>query len=206
LKVAISTGHSDLDPGAIAFNGTKEYLLNCNLVKEIEALSLPNAEWWRSDTECEKYGYPRHLNCTIKSVNDSDCCCCVEIHHNAAFNKNVRGGMAIYWDTSVKGKMLSNAIAYYLHWMPYFGYNAFKEYWRNTQQYYYKAKDRATLKHIKRRLAFLRYTNIPACIVEPAFISNVEDYFFAVGYVKPIAKAIRDGVALYLSTTTFQNS
>ena len=201
MKVAISTGHSDLDPGAIAFNGTKEYLLNCNLVKEIEALPLPDGyKWWRSDTECEKYGYPKHLNCTIDSINKSDAIACVEIHHNAAFNKNVRGGMAIYWDTSVKGKMLSSAIAYYLHWMPYFNHGAFKEYWRNTQHKYYLVKSLATQRHIKRRLAFLRYTNIPSVIVEPAFISNVEDYFFAVGYVKPIAKAIRDGMALYLAT------
>ncbi|MBA7487139.1 hypothetical protein ES707_22701 [subsurface metagenome] len=201
MKVAISTGHSDLDPGAIAFNGTKEYLLNCNLVKEIEALPLPNAEWWRSDVDCEKYAYPKHLNCTIDSINKSDAIACVEIHHNASVNKNVRGGMSIYWDTSVKGKKLSNAIAYYLHWMPYFACDAFKEYWRSTQQHYYKAKDRATLKHIKRRLGFLKYTNKIACIVEPAFISNVDDYNFAVAYVKQIARAIRDGVALYLSTT-----
>jgi len=200
MKIAISTGHSELDPGAIAFNGTKEYFLNCNLVKEIEQLLLPDVEWWRSDDKCEKYGYPKHLNCTIDSINKSEAIACIEVHHNASINKNVRGGMAIYWDTSVKGKMLSNAIAYYLHWMPYFNFGAFKGYWKNVQHKYYKAGSLATQRHIKRRLAFLRYTDIPACIIEPAFISNVDDYFFAVAYVKPIARAIRDGVALYLST------
>ena len=60
-KVALSTGHSTVSRGAKAVNGHDEYLFNLDLVDEILKFNLPDAEWWRSDYNCEDIAYPARL-------------------------------------------------------------------------------------------------------------------------------------------------
>ena len=207
MKVALSIGHSTKDSGAVSYhNGItyKEYDLNKALFNEIVRLKLENGHWWQSDYNCDDLPYPQHLNRTIKNINESDCACCIEIHHNSVTNNLVFGGMAIHWDTSVKGKLLSDYIAIHMGFMPLFGFEGFKIWWRTKQHKYYKAGSIPTLKHIKRRLAFLRPqseggTRLPACIIEPGFMSHYEELMFCIERRKQIAMAIRDGVDMWLS-------
>ena len=206
MKVAVSIGHSTKDSGAIARHKGityKEYDLNKALFNELTRLKLQNGEWWQSDKMVDDLPYPKHLVQTIKNINNSDAVCCIELHHNSAWNKQVSGGMAIYWDHSIKGKLLSDYIALHMHWMPQFGFEGFKFWWRYKQHKYYKAGSVPTLKHIKRRLAYLKPqseggTRLPACIIEPGFMSNYDDLIFCIERRKQIAIAIRDGVDMWL--------
>jgi len=58
------------------------------------------------------------------------------------------------------------------------------------------------LRYIKRRLAFLKQTDVPACLVEPAYISNAEDLEFARKNVKYIARAIKNGIMVWIEVVT----
>ena len=203
MKVALSIGHSTKDPGAVSFhNGIKykEYDLNKALFDEVIKLPLQHGTWWQSDQLCDDLPYPKHLIKTIRQINAHNPVCCIELHHNSVWNKDVRGGMAIYWDTSVKGKALSDMIAWQLDFLPHgIGFDGVKKHWVNIQHKYYTAGSLSTLRHINRRLAFLRPkseggTQCPACIVEPGFMSNWEDIQFCMKHCTEIARAIRNGV------------
>ena len=176
-----------------------EYNLNKALFNEVIKLPLRHGEWWQSDALVDDLPYPKHLNATIKAINDSSAACCVELHHNSVFNKKVRGGMAIHWDSSVQGKLLSNIIAWQLQFLPQgFDFDGVKHFWTNRGHNDYTAGSLATIRHIGRRLAFLRYTKVPACIVEPGFMSNWDDLKFCTEHRTEIARAIRNGVDAWL--------
>ena len=198
MRVALSVGHSTKDSGAVAHhNGKKykEYDLNKKLFEEIIKLPLKNAEWWQADQLCDNLPYPSHLNKTIRQINAHNCACAIEIHHNSVWNKDVRGGMAIYWDTSVKGKLLSDMIAWQMQFLPKgVGFDGVKTHWVGKQREYYNVGSLGTIRHIGRRLAFLGKTKVPAVIVEPIFMSNYDDLMFGIEHRVEIARAIRNGV------------
>ena len=76
MKVALSIGHSTVDPGALAYHhGVKyvEYDLNKALFDKVRKLRLANGEWWQSDANCDHIPYPHHLRETVDSINNSDC-------------------------------------------------------------------------------------------------------------------------------------
>jgi N-acetylmuramoyl-L-alanine amidase len=205
MRVALSIGHSAKDCGAVAYHdGSRyeEYDLNKALFDEVSRLRLKNGHtWWQSDADCDDLPYPDHLVQTVKNINASDAVCCVELHHNSVANHKVKGGMAIYWDTSVWGKRLSDYIALHMNFIR-FNFDGFREYWKSIQKNYYQAGSVATLKHIKRRLYYLGETHVPACIVEPGFISNYADLRICLDRRTQIAMAIRDGVDMFLSQLT----
>ena len=202
-RIAISTGHSTLDPGAIGIDGTKEYDLNKRIVEYLlnDFPLRDNREWWQCDIDCEHLPYPDHLNKTINNINnaaeDNEIPCCVEIHHNSCANPDRRGGEVIYYDHSPNGRQLALAISFHLLFMSV-TFGPFKDMWRRFDRRDYDVKDRATLRHVKRRLAYLANTDVPAVIVEPGFLSNAKDLAMVKKYAKPIAKAIRIGVDTWL--------
>ena len=204
MRIAISIGHSSKDCGARAIHRGvryKEYDLNKRLFKEIINIPLKHGDWWQSDQLCDDLPYPEHLNKTIRQVNAHNCVCAIEIHHNSVWNKEVRGGMAIYWDTSVKGKRLSDMIAWQLQFMPQgIGFDGVKKHWVNKQREYYHVGSLSTIRHIGRRLAFLSKTKVPAVIVEPGFMSNWDDLQFCMKHCVEIARAIRNGVDAWLKS------
>lgn len=172
-NVAISTGHSEKDSGAIAINGITEYSLNVPLVENITLFKNKHIVWHSVDKKCEKYGYPKHLLCTVKQINKGNYDCCIEVHHNACNNPDVRGGMVIYWDTSIEGKKLAQCIDKQMDILTKRLVLTPREMWKAQKKYYHR--DIATLRHLKRRLYYLKYTNCPAVIIEPGYISNVDD-------------------------------
>lgn len=204
---AISTGHSNFDPGAISrIDGTKEFDLNVLLVNEMLKHPLKNAKWVLIDSVCEDFGYPKHLTCTVQQINTrKDIIGCVELHHNAAWNQNISGGMALYWDPSIHGKMLSDFISFQLNYIMFFNYSGFKFHWRTVQHKHYKSRSLPTVQHIKRRLYYLRKTNIPACIIEPGYISNKHDLEFVQKYRQAIAWSIWKGIDAWVNLKTDHN-
>lgn len=198
MRVAVSIGHSSKDSGATARHNNiryREYDLNKALFKELVALPLRHAEWWQSDQLVDDIPYPDHLIKTVRQINAHPCVCAIELHHNSVWNKDVRGGMCIYWDSSIKGKLLSDMITWQMSFMPKsFGFEGVKKHWVNAQSSYYTVGSKRTIEHIGRRLYYLRKTKVPAVIIEPTFISNYEDCMFGIRHRKEIAKAIRNGI------------
>jgi N-acetylmuramoyl-L-alanine amidase len=203
--VAISTGHSNLDPGAIGLDGVKEFDLNVRLTKEILKRPLRHGSWHLVDRDCENLPYPDHLYKTVRNINKGDFACCLEIHHNGSINPNTRGGMVVFYDRSQKGHEFADIVNRFLMLLPF--YHVAERlinpmgvivYWRMFQGQHYPSQSVATLRHLKRRLYYLRKTKPPAIIVEPGYISNRKDFNIVWHYVRDIAFAISSGVDLYL--------
>lgn len=206
-SIALSTGHSEYDCGAISpIDNTKEYTLNKRLVAKLLTKHPVNARWKLIDEDAEYLKYPDHLYRTVKNINRSDCSVCLEVHHNASINPKIKGGMVIYWDYSKQGRVLADCLNKLMQLIPQYkiaesltGFVGFCIYWEYYQFRHYKSRAIKTLKHIRRRLYYLRKTKIPAVIIEPGYISNAEDLKFVQVMMPDIANAIRKGMELYFS-------
>jgi N-acetylmuramoyl-L-alanine amidase len=201
MYVALSTGHSRKDCGAISpLDGTKEYDVNCAIVSLMERQGLCNGEYEMIDALYEDEPYPDHLVNTVDAINDrhTDFACCLEIHHNASVKPKVHGAQVIYWDDSVDGKRLAQSIVRYLCEVREIAYHPFKKYWRETQKEYYQPGALSTLRHVKRRLYYLAKTKIPAVIVEVGYLTNEYDLHFIKHNQLLSAGAINNGVDEYL--------
>lgn len=196
--IALSTGHSNKDCGAVGVDGTTEFSLNMKIVTLLlSEFNLKNGIWWLADHDTDDMPYPKHLVETIKNINkNKKIVACIEIHHNACNNPKRRGGEVIYFDSSVSGRLLAQSIAHQLDWMN-INAEGIKYFWENIGKLDYDADEKGQ-RHIGRRLAFLGDTNPPACIPEPFFISNKEDLELALKYSRPVAKAIQQAVDIWL--------
>lgn len=209
MKIAaISVGHSLKDCGAVAPDGTKEYDLNVKLTQQIMKYPLEYGKWQQIDKLCEDFPYPQHLYCTVRQVRQTkNVVCGIEIHHNSCPNRNAKGGQVIYWDHHTPSKILADCITFYLRNVGLFDFNGFDFLWRTARKFQYTSKTLATLKHIRRRLYYLRKlcdvktpeVAIPSVIVEPGFISNSWDLSFVQDHRESIAWAIGKGVDLWLA-------
>ena len=196
--IALSVGHSTLDCGAVGIDGTKEYDLNLKVVKLLLGeFNLKNGIWWLADHDTDDEPYPDHLNHTIKNINENEkVVACVEIHHNSCGNPKRKGGEIIYYDSSMKGRLLAQAIEQQLDFMN-INSEGVKQFWNRQGKFDYDADDKGQ-RHIGRRLGFLTNTNPPAVIPEPFFLSNKEDLALAKKYSRPVAKAIQQAVDIWL--------
>ena len=193
-KIGISIGHSNLDCGAIAINGQEEHLFNSELVAEILDFKTNNFEWFISDWNAENLPYPQHIWQTVRNINESDCIGAIEIHHNSSLKSHVRGGMVIHWDTSEQGKVFAEYVSKEMSIIDdtLFDWGGLRYIWKR-QKYDYEAGTVTTLKHLKRRIYFLGRTLVPALIIEPCYISNVDDIEWINKNRIYIARAIRTG-------------
>ena len=182
-KVGISTGHSTVSRGAKAVNGHDEYLFNLDLVDEILKFNLPDAEWWRSDYNCEDIAYPEHLTTTVSNINDEGCECALEVHHNWIYQPTVRGMELIYWDTSQCGLLLARWIG-----------KEFEKISDNVCVY-------PNLGRLGKNNAkyFWRATKCPAVIVEAGYLSNEDDTMWVQENRLLSAHAIRQGAVRWLT-------
>lgn len=196
----ISTGHSEHDSGCLAINGQHEYQFNVDLVADILEFTTPNFDWYISDFDAEDLPYPNHIWKTVQNINESGCIAAIEVHHNSSINPNAKGGAVIYWDESPLDKQLAECISKELDVIDdnFFDTNGFKTFWKDKQKFNYQAGAIATIKHLKRRLYFLGRTVPPSVIIEPAYLSNIEDLVFAEKFRLQIAFAIRKGVSLWI--------
>jgi len=181
-KVSLSTGHSTISRGAKAVNGHDEYLFNLDLVNEILKFNLPDAEWYRSDYNCDEMEYPEHLTTTVKNVNESGSVCALEIHHNWIHQPTAHGMELIYWDTSDCGLLLARWIG-----------EEFEKI--NDKVVVYPNLGRLGKKNKK---YFLWATKCPAVIVEAGYLSNEKDIIWIQENRLQIAHAIRQGVVRWL--------
>lgn len=187
VKVALATGHSNHDPGAIAMHlgiTYKERDLNVALVREIMKATPINAYFWKPDVDCVDLEYPAHLKKRVLNINrEHDVACAVSIHHNSCGNPKRKGAEIIYWDTSESGYLLARYITQELVSIPM------------------KAHVLPAVKQLGRKLYFLRKTRCPAVIVEPVFMSNEDDLNFAISHRVQIAVAVRHGVNRWVKET-----
>lgn len=200
--VALSTGHSRKDTGAIStIDGTPEYVVNCAIVDHMERIGLHNGEFEMIDTPFEDEPYPDHLVHTVKAINARrfDFLCCVEIHHNSSVNKNVRGAEAVYWDESVLGRELAGYIAGSMSMVRLVYSRPIRQFWRQEQQHYYQSGAIATWKHLRRRLWYLSKALIPAVIVEVGYLSNERDMKLIHTRQKQNAAAINAGIVQWIT-------
>ena len=179
-KIALCTGHSSRDPGAVAMHDGvtyKERDLNVALVREIMKATPIHAFFWKPDVNCEDLLYPKHLKQRVININnESDVAAVVSIHHNSCGNPKRKGAEIIYWDTSQQGYLLARYI---------------------TTEFLsagLKANILPAIKQLGRKLYLLKKTKPPAVIVEPAFMSNKEDLHGAIHNRTKIAVAIRHGI------------
>jgi N-acetylmuramoyl-L-alanine amidase len=183
-RIALCTGHSALDSGAVAVHPGityKERDLNVALVTEVMKATPLHVFFWRPDVDCEDLPYPEHLKKRVKNINkQSDVAGVVSIHHNSCGNPKRTGAEVIYWDTSQAGYLLAKRIAQAMLDVPM------------------KASIVPAVKQLGRRLYLLRKTKPPAVVVEPGFMSNYEDLQFCIDHRRVIADAIREGVGRWV--------
>jgi N-acetylmuramoyl-L-alanine amidase len=180
--VAISTGHSIPSPGVTAINGMYEHELNTILVEKLLEYHIPHGNWFRADHDCEDLRYPKHLLQTIRNINAQGCVCAIELHHNTTVKHNREDSEILYWDTSQQGYLLAKRIA-----------DAFT---KNLREMHI----RPNLKFLGKRKvkAFLKRTNCPAVIVEPAFIDVAAGVMWVEANYSKIASAIYEGLVAWL--------
>jgi len=181
-KIAISTGHSVASPGVLSFNGTPEHVYNTVLVEKLLKYHVPHGEWFRADHDCEDLRYPKHLRQTIKNINDADCTCAMELHHNASPKHNAFGSLVLYADGSELGYLLAKRLA-----------DVFTSNLREMNVY-------PNIKYLgkKNKKAFLWDTVCPAVIIEPSFIDTLDDMAWAELNQTQIASSIYEGLLGWL--------
>lgn len=177
LKIFINPGHDiDLDPGACA-NGIREVDIVLAIGKQLKQIM-------------ENIGYPCYLlqsdnlageNPSRPNVcataNDSDADVFVSIHCNAATNPNAKGTETlVYANNGGKASILANCIQ--------------KQLVKSINTVDRGIKERPNL-------AVLRHTNMPAVLVETAFISNEQDAYKLKNMQYTIAAAIARGLTDY---------
>lgn len=183
-KIFINPGHSmsgQPDAGC-AYNSLKEYDLNAQvstaLSKELKAQGF----------ECEVFQQTGHNNANAQLnevptvANKSKADVFVSIHMNGHTNESANGTETLYMKGSTNGKRLAEYINSKLT-------ERFDEY----QLYNRGAKEDT------RGLCVLRYTSMPAVLVEVGFISNKSEATFIKNSINAIAKRICQGICKYFN-------
>ena len=180
--IGLSTGHSIPSPGVTAVNGVPEHMFNTVIVEKLLKYHIPHGNWFRADYDCEDLRYPKHLTQTIKNINFEGCACAIEIHHNASPKHDVDWSEVLYWDTSQMGYLLARKIA---------------DYFTSSLR---EMKVRPNIKYLgkKKSKGFLKHTNCPAVIIEPAFIDVLSGLEWAETNQTKIASAIYEGLLNWL--------
>jgi len=172
--IVLDPGHGGRDPGATA-DGINEKNLNLRITARLFIL-LKNlgfkVKMTRSD---DRY---LSLGDRVKIANNVKADIFISIHCNAAISNKANGIETLYYPGSDKGKILAKEI-------------------QNTLIDKLNRTDRG----IKTRpdLFVLKYTSMPAVLIECGFITNAEErkLLTADRYRNDIAAAISDGVGEY---------
>lgn len=180
-KIALSTGHSRVDPGGIGIGGVQEYDLNLMLAYQIMDFTLPDGIFYRSDLDCEDLPKGKALAKTIENINKVMPLGAIEIHHNTNAKASVKGCWVIYWRNSKQGYLWASYLAAELQTaVPKI--NAVDNSWCGNK-----------------RDGFLRGTHVPAIVFEAGFITNKDDLIITQNNRLKIAYAIREGTKKWLA-------
>jgi len=134
------------------------------------------------------------LDDKVRFINSVDADACLEIHFNGAYNPNIRGVETLYCPGSIKGKMFARSV--HMVYAPTMGVRdrGVKEGWyrmdRPGFEDYPGDKDGD-----ERKDYFLEYTRCPALILEPDFISQLNNIDNS---MKEACQMIALGISNYL--------
>jgi N-acetylmuramoyl-L-alanine amidase len=172
--IVIDPGHGGRDPGATA-DGIYEKDLNLNITARLFILLKDlgfKVKMTRTDNRYLSLGD------RVKIANDVNTDIFISIHCNAASSNKANGIETLYYPGSDKGKILAGVI-----------------------QHSMIDKLNITDRGFKARpdLFVLKYTSMPAVLVECGFITNLEESELLITdkYRNDIAAAISDGVGEY---------
>ena len=115
-----------------------------------------------------------------KKLHDDRVDVAVELHFNSATPK-ATGHEWLYWNTSEKGRLLARSLR-----------DSFEDSFPLFTSRGIKGRQKGS-----RGAMFLRATCMPACIAEPFFGSNEEDWELALKHKEGVADAIAGGLTLY---------
>jgi N-acetylmuramoyl-L-alanine amidase len=170
MKIAISAGHTPVDPGATT-GINSEYGLTSEIVGRcVNLLSQRGYEVWLigADSNAKQ----------IEKINQLDADCGLELHFNSCSDPDVQGCETLY-SGSQKGKSLAELIQKRL-------VSALKTADRGVKIGYYR-QDRS-----QPVIPMLRLTNCPFVIPEPLFLSAAGD--FSKLNTELVAKALCQGI------------
>lgn len=159
MRIALSHAHSQWFQGAQGkSNGI--HLSEWPLSKGINILLKEKLLEKRFEVKiidpCEK-NYRKHLRVTIEEINAWKADLAIECHFNGSKDPRANGSEVLYFSNSEKGLLLAILM--------------FDELRRQTP-----IKPRGLVP--RKDVAFLKYTKCPACILEPAFLTNSSDIEF----------------------------
>lgn len=180
MKIFINPGHDiDLDPGACS-NGLREVDVALSIGKHLknimEGIGYPCLLLQSDNLNGETAGKPN----VCKTANESDADIFISIHCNAATNTSAKGTETWVYKKGIEAENLAKCI------------NSQIVKSLNTQDRGIKS-----MLEQNRRLAVLIRTNMPAVLIETAFISNEEDAFKLANRQYAFAAAIARGITDY---------
>lgn len=170
-KVFIDAGHGGADPGAIGVNNANEKDITLSLAKKLaELLKIQGIEI-KMTRETDK---TVSLQERAKMANDWGADCFISVHCNA-FNTKAKG-LEVFAYNQNASDLATDVLEGIL----------------NEKAY--------TLNRGVKYAGFyvLKYTNMRACLVESAFIDNVDDYKILTEKQDELALGMAKGVCKYL--------
>ena len=176
--IALCVGHSrPNDSGAASVTGVSEWDYNSELAEMIGSkLRQP----YKIYSTYQGNSYVSAMRWLAKKLHDDRVDVAVELHFNSATPK-ATGHEWLYWNTSEKGRLLARSLR-----------DSFEDSFPSLTSRGIKARQKGS-----RGAMFLRATCMPACIAEPFFGSNEEDWELALKHKEGIATSIAGGLTLY---------
>jgi N-acetylmuramoyl-L-alanine amidase len=176
--IALCVGHSrPNDSGASSVTGVSEWDYNSELAEMIgDKLRQPHKIY----STYQGNGYVSAMRWLARKLDEDRVDVAVELHFNAASPK-ATGHEWLYWNTSEKGRLLARSIR-----------DSFEDSFPLLTSRGIKGRQKGS-----RGAMFLRATSMPACIAEPFFGTNEEDWELALKHKEGVADAIAGGLTLY---------
>ena len=176
--IALCVGHSRQgDSGASSVDGTTEWDYNCDLAEKITSKTRQDVRVYNT---YNGNGYTGAMRWLAKKLKADGAQFAIELHFNAA-GPQATGHEWLYWHTSDQGRLIARALR-----------DSFEDSFPQLASRGIKSRAKGS-----RGAMFLRTTHMPACIAEPFFGTNPEDWDLAVNHKQGIAEAIAGGLKLY---------
>ena len=186
-RVVLDAGHGGADPGKIGINGVPEKEVNLQITmlvkqyleaQDIEVILTRKTDDGLYDEDASNKKV-QDMKRRIDTIEEADPVITVSIHQNSYPEEYVRGAQVFYYSNSVQGQKLAQYV----------------------QDSLVERVDPQNRRLIKPNDSYylLKYSSVPAVIVECGFLSNPEetarltDY----NYQKDIAYRIAVGVCMY---------
>ena len=159
-KIALVVGHArPMDEGNVGAGGVSEEEYNTPLVKAVSQRLVDRGIETIVVTDIPMSGYEAAMRWLAKHLSDRGATAAIEFHFNA-YNRLAKGREVLHWERSVRGVTLAKSI------MGALDRNFPRQVSRGLKPR--TARDRGAL--------FLSLTACPACIVEPFFGDNPDEW------------------------------